>query len=773
MPQQMKKSLVLFIFFSVLATYFSSYVLDAQEIKTVTGKILNKTTGKPFDPQTVTIYTFNTVGEAEDALRAMKETGYFFGNLEVKPEADGYYETRVAETGALFVAIEGVEEKPLEKVNYRIVINFNIVGGNILPPSISTAQVTEPQPIEGENEIQGDTLTATSTIPLPDRFGKTNARLILQPILFSAETSDTIRYLAPRIYDGEQYSLTQDRRMEYDSRQNDPLVRFVDPDMPLRADSMIVNWADKIKLPDPSKGYYVEGYLQMEDYNAIYYNDTIMLASPRARRPLRFLEYSFDQYNLDPNKYKERAQKELRNTSSNISLNFLVNRAQIDEKDTVGMQQLEQLRTDLLGIVKGDGSRLTEFHLKGISSPDGSYNSNLNLAKARMNFAMSQITSVISRHDLDRIFHSTQAEVAPWSAVADILEADSLKTEAADVRAIIEQYPNSHDSQGIRIRRLPYYKEIISPRLSQLRTITYEYKYEINRELTPAEILDRYENDRDYRSGKKKFALYEYWHLFQMVKDKDELFELYKRAYNDSKEISGTPWALAANNYALGCLERGIIDTTILSPLINAGFRINIETKRADGTVSSVINPDACVANQIAMLLKSNNFSRASVLVQILPNTDRFRMIKALTMCLCGMYKGGRTLEEQQRNLGYFNVIANSTPRNKVVMSLAMRTPNYDRAAEAAIEELPQDEALTDYFKAIVACRNAERAATSGDAFTAFMEEDEAKFWLQSAISKDKNYYHIAESDKDITESVFTMIEEDMNKAKNGEDEQL
>lgn len=773
MPQQMKKSLFLFIFFSVLAACFSSHVLDAQEIKTVTGKILNKTTGKPFDPQTVTIYTFNTVGEAEDALRAMKETGYFFGNLEIKPEADGYYETRVAETGALLVAIIGVDEKPLEKVNYRMVIDFNIVGGNILPPSISTAQVTEPQPIEGENEIQGDTLTATSTIPLPDRFGKTNARLILQPILFSAETSDTIRYLTPRIYDGEQYSLTQNRRMEYDSKENDPLVRFVNPDMPLRADSMIVNWADKIKLPDPSKGYYVEGYLQMEDYNAVYYNDTIMLASPRSRRPLKFLEYSFDQYNLDPNKYKERAQKELRNTSSNISLNFLVNKAQIDEKDTVGMQQLEQLRSDLLGIVKGDGSRLTEFHLKGISSPDGSYNSNLNLAKARMNFAMSQITSVISRHDLDRIFHSTKAEVAPWSAVADILEADSLKTEAADVRAIIEQYPNSHDSQGIRIRRLPYYKEIISPRLSQLRTITYEYKYEINRELTPAEILDRYENDQDYRSGKKKFALYEYWHLFQMVKDKDELFELYKRAYNDSKEVSGTPWALAANNYALGCLEREIIDTTILSPLINAGFRINIETKRADGTVSSVINPDACVANQIAMLLKSNNFSRASVLVQILPNTDRFRMIKALTMCLCGMYKGGRTFEEQQRNLGYFNLIANSTPRNKVVMSLAMRTPNYDLAAKAAIEELPQDEALTDYFKAIVACRNAERAATSGDAFTAFMEEDEAKFWLQSAISKDKNYYHIAESDKDITESVFTMIEEDMNKAKNGEDEQL
>ncbi len=769
----MKRILLLVFTAALLSATFAASPAFSQEIKTVTGKIINKTTGKPFDPATVTIYTFNTVGEAQDALKAIQETGFFFGNLEIKPEADGYYETRVSETGALLVTIEGVEEKVLEKVNYRIKIDFNILGGNILPPSIKTEQLTEPTPIEGENEIQGDTLIATSAIPLPDRFGKTNARLILQPVLFSAETSDTIRYLRPRIFDGDQYALTQDRRMEYDAIDNDPLKKFVDTTLNLRADSMIVNWADKIKLPDPKKGYYVQGYLQMEDYNTIYYNDTVMLASPRSRRPLRFLEYSFDQYNLDHDKYKERAQKELRNTAGNISLTFLVNKAEIDSKDTSGRKQLEQLRSDLLGIVKGDGSRLTEFHIKGISSPDGSYASNLKLAKSRMNYAMSQITSVISRYDLDRIYHTTKAEVAPWSAVADILEADSLMTQAQDVRDIIAQYPNSHDSQGLKIRRLPYYKEIISPRLSQLRTITYEYKYEINRELTPAEILDRYENDQDYRSGRKKFALYEYWNLFSMVKDKDELFELYKRAYNDSKEISGKPWALAANNYAVACLQRGIVDTTILSSLINPGRRkVNIETKRADGTISSVINPDACVANQIAMLLMSDNYSRASVLVQILPNTEQFQMIKALTMCLCGLYKGGKTYEEQQRNLGYFNVIANSTPRNKVVMSLAMRNANYDKAAEAAIADLPQDDPLTDYFYAIIACRNAERFSSSGDAFSAFMAEDEAVYRLKSAIAKDKNFYHIAETDKDISESVFTVVKEDLEKEKNGGDEQ-
>ena len=258
-----------------------------------------------------------------------------------------------------------------------------------------------------------------------------------------------------------------------------------------------------------------------------------------------------------------------------------------------------------------------------------------------------------------------------------------------------------------------------------------------------------------------------------MVKDKDELFELYKRAYKASKEANakGIPWALAANNLAVAYLERDMVDTTILSPLINVGFRINLETKRADGTVSSVINPDAAVANQIAMLLKSNNYSRASVLVQILPNTEKFKMIKALTMCLCGRYKGGSTVAEQERNMEYFNTIANSSPRNKVVMYLAMQNAAFDGFAEQAVMALPQDDVLTDYFWTVINCRKAARLSAAGDTFGAFMAEDEAIYKLQTAISKDKNYYYIAKTDKDISESVFKVIDEDMAKAKNGEDQ--
>ena len=111
----------------------------------------------------------------------------------------------------------------------------------------------------------------------------------------------------------------------------------------------------------------------------------------------------------------------------------------------------------------------------------------------------------------------------------------------------------------------------------------FEYKHEIFRELTPEEILSRYENDKDYRTGKKKFALYEYWHLFRLVKDAKELEDLYRRAYEDSKEIEGQPWILPANNLAVSYLKRDTVDVSILEPFIDRKTKgANIERTRID-----------------------------------------------------------------------------------------------------------------------------------------------------------------------------------------------
>ena len=727
--------------------------VPAQEIKLVTGRILNKTENKPFDPADVVIYTFNTVGEAEDAYGVLTAEGggYIFSTNMVSPDASGYYEVRVAETGAIIVkAGAGKDMCVKENVDYRMEINFSIEGGIILPPATTTAGLTEPAPMKERNVMNGNRLEVSNTIPLPDHFGKTNARLILQPMLYSGGTDELIKYLRPIVIDGDQYRLTQERRMGYDA-DNDPLTKYVLAE-PLKDTSMIVRWADTVRVDDPDKSYYVNGVIRLEDYNQIYYEKKMLLASARSVRPLKFLQYTMDLYELDPDEYKEKPRRERRNTAGNISLTFLVGKAKLDDSDTTNKAQLDRLKGDLLNIVQGEGSQLKEFFITGIASPDGSYQSNLKLARERMKYALSQITSVLSKHVRDRVYMKTEAEVAPWSAVVDLLKADSLMTEAAGLQEIIDKYSGNHDAQSIRIRQLPYYKSVVVDYLPKLRTVRYEYNYELYRELTPEEIMDRYENDEDYRSGRKEFALYEFWHLFQMVKDPDELEVLYKRAYDASVKESGRPWALAANNLALSYLRKDKADTSILAPLVDATIkRVNVIERRADGTVNSVINPEAVVANQISMFLKTRNFERASVLAQILPDSEKNRLIKAFTLCLGGYYTGGDTPEEKQQAKDVFNVVANSTPLNKVVMCLAIDNPAYTSMAAGAMKDLPQDDGLTYYLWAIIKCRESQQAQD----FDAFMIEMDAETWLLRAFQADKKYLGLASADGDILESVF------------------
>lgn len=312
--------------------------------------------------------------------------------------ADGYYQITVPETGALIFKV-GVVDCVLEKVNYRLEINVEIESNEILGVVDVVGMRQGIQPMDPDNaEIDGNSFRARNKIPIPAQYGKSNARLILQPYLLDGNTGDTVRFLDPMVYDGEQYHLTQERRMGYDTGK-DPLMHYVRHE-PLVADGMVVDWADTVYLDDPMKSYCVKGVLLLEDYNRVYHREEYLLASARIRRPLKFLEYTLGERQLDPNKYKERPRRERRNTAGNISLTFVVGKAQLDPKDTMNRVQVDKLKSDLLAIVEGEGSQLKEFHIRGVASPDGSYASNLALAKKRVQFAQEQITSVLPRRVL-------------------------------------------------------------------------------------------------------------------------------------------------------------------------------------------------------------------------------------------------------------------------------------------------------------------------------------------------------------------------------------
>ncbi len=739
------KRLAIALVFSVFCLTLSTWDSVAQDRKLITGKIYNKVTGKPFGKNDllIEIYGFDTEALAEDAMAALEANDVVSNAYAIlPPDETGAFQATVPQNGAIVIK-PGISKPILVRINYKTEFSIPIDAGEIIQASTKTESLGTIQAMDPVVEVTGNYLAAVYNFKVPKNIGRGNARLILQPVFIDGVTNDTLSFLRPWVYDGEQYELTQERRMSYD-RENDPLTKYVRPEK-LTSEEFVVPWSDTVYLSNPNGRYYIKGKLVFEDYNMVYYSrDSLPLASSRARRPMRFLDYQLDFRNLDPEDYHVRAMPEKMGSAGEMSLTFVVNKAQFDSKDPNNAISLNKLKNDIMEIVTGEFSTLTEFHLVGISSPDGRYSSNLELANKRTRYAFEQIVSVLPKYARDRIYMTDKSEVAPWSDVVGLLEADGLQLEAERVREICETV-KGHDAQGAQIRKLPFYKSEISPRLPKLRTVKYTYKFEELRELTPEEILDRYRNDEEYKSGKKHFALYEYWQLFRLLEDPEELEAVYKRAYDESAEDNASPWIFAANNLAYSYLKKSHVDTTVLAPFIDRRYKCNMEIMHLDGTKEKV-NPAPVVANQLCMYLMANDFDNASVLSQMLPNTDEYKLFKAITMCLGGYYKGGDTEEERQQRAEWFEIVKESSPRNRVVMLLAQNTRSYTALAERALEELSEDDPLTWYFKAVISGRKCNYADAD------FMEPMNFETYLMQCFDMDKQYVGIARSDGDIDE---------------------
>ena len=416
---------------------------------------------------------------------------------------------------------------------------------------------------------------------------------------------------------------------------------------------------------------------------------------------------------------------------------------------------MNKLQEDLMNIVNGEGTTLKEFKITGVSSPEGRYASNLALAKQRTAFALRKITSVIPAAKWSRVYkHPTETRVATWNEVADLLERDSLTAEAREIREITGKYKNP-DAQFAAVSRLPYYSTIIKERLPKLRTVQYEYKHEIFRELNPDEILDKYLHDSQYADGKKSFTRYEYWHLFRMIKAPEEAEKLYRRAYRETMayDTKGKekPWILAANNLAIALLRRDTFDVEILKPLIDLKRKVNMVDSFNDGIsiTKTEVNPETIVANQLAMYIRAYNFEEASILADKLPDTERFQMIKAFANCLGGYYdyRGAATVKEGEERKKVFKLVKESSPLNNIVMCMAMETDNYNKEAQKALEELPET-AMTKYMKLVIYIREKKLYEWSYDNALDF---DEACKKLEEIVKLDEKYYKIAVNDGEIS----------------------
>ena len=153
----------------ILFALLSFIPCHSQEIKRVSGRVLDKTTGKPIDLQqvVVNIYAFNTVAAAQDVKKQMDgdENSIVIPDAETHPDDNGYYDIPVAETGALIFKVE-MKEAILEPVNFRMEINVRIEMGNYINTSTVTAVRDAVGVLDPQGEIEGNSVSYTHlTLP--------------------------------------------------------------------------------------------------------------------------------------------------------------------------------------------------------------------------------------------------------------------------------------------------------------------------------------------------------------------------------------------------------------------------------------------------------------------------------------------------------------------------------------------------------------------------------------------------------------------------------
>lgn len=699
----MRKILVLFFMF-----VFCNGMLQAQNQITVSGKILNVEANKegkrnlPFTDELVEIFSYATKSDAEEAIKLMEEQFKkgmpYHGLKEIDiAEADpytGYYELKCYANGWLLVRV-GLSSE-LRPVENQLQINFNIRGAVSLGQVVVQAQNTTP------NELQvipkatarfGNVLPLTLTLPIGDHYGKTNARFVYQPFVVDCTTDKIEAYGRPYVLEGREYHATQNRRMGYDLSR-DTLQAFVDADKTLTQEAFVLNYTDTIHLKHADRNYAVFGSFSFMDYNNTYYSKTSMVNTCRNILLMDFIEIpKFKPYYLDFEDYKKVAERKERPVPGEIQINFLINEAEPDLNDSSTVEQLNSLVSLLNDI--SSGAVLKSLSIEGVASPDGNYDSNLKLARKRTDFLQDFIGQRLQVSGYER---KSGARVTSWNELADTVMAyDTLL--ARRLKEVIDLEKN-HNQNSIAVKRSGLL-EALTPYLEKMRKVTYTCVYIVNRPLTPNEILQKYR-----ANANDVFLPYEYWNLYQMVKDSVELEVLYKKGAAVSKAYeNGRPWMLPECLLAASYINRDTSDVSLLSPLVDCTSisasdkrpKLNF-VKRDFNGYETIVNPEAVVANFLIMCIMERDFERASVAAQILAQArkEEYAELIAFAHCMRGAF---------YNNSEVFKRVAATSPVNEVVLNLMMETNRNNAYAQNALEKLSQDTPLYWYLKAVLADR--------------------------------------------------------------------
>lgn len=675
------------ITFLVALFLLSVSEVSAQEVMRVLGTVVLKSDGSP-------CIGVNVSDAATRRVLAMTDV-------------DGTFAVNVRSNARLRFSMVGMKTKEVDvkgKSRLRVVLEEESV--SLKEVTISQKRITDkilPEPTD--IEVRGNYFHVKTRVRVPREMFSHNTRLVVQPVLNNA-TRKQVTLMKPMVYDAREYNETQDRLYSFDlndSLAGDPLAHYITVKSEQTREkgrpNDIIGYNDSIYVEHVKDDFSCDVYMAIENYNRILYRDTTIIARGTVN-PLRFLDYSFAAHELTDSAYFPKKEVQLRDSQGKVNLRFPVGKAVFDSSDPQNASEIDKLRQQIETISQSKGASLSSLELRGQSSPEGRYSRNMSLAKMRMDYALGFLKRTLPADMTQGMTFTSDAKVAPWSRVAEILRKDTLASEADRVEAILAAHPGNIEAQGRAIQRLPFYHKIIATRcLPQLRRVDYTLHYNVYRTLTIDEIAQLYAQDYSQLS-------------------KYEFFKLYRAEADTAKRVAMMRQALevypsfmaAANDLSVQLINHRQYDASLLRPFAGAGA------------------PQEVNVNQLITLLNEGLYASADSVAHFVNDNESTHTILAVNAVLNSRYDAKN-----------YATIAKTGKRNEVVMLLAMKL---DDAALRMSRQLPDNEAVSHYLRAI--CLNRTNDPT------------EAYEELKRAFAMDASLKEIAKTDGDVTDLLST-----------------
>ena len=524
-----------------------------------------------------------------------------------------------------------------------------------------TAKMLNDIKAEPELTVVGNTMYVKNLVTIATNLFEKNRRFVLQTYLLDV-MDNTTTMMSPVVVDGDEYAITQ-KRMYGGDINKDPLTSFVDYSVvPKNKNSFY--FTDSVSPVNTEHDFKVIFLYSIEDYKSQKWTKVDSI-SKGVINPLRFYDFEFGVKDITDPKWFPQPRESLLPTAGSMNLEFETGQAKINMNNAESADAINNLRNELEALDKDPSTTLKSFSINGTSSPDGDYIRNKELAESRMGEVSKIILSVLSRETRSFLSVSTNASVATWLDVYELMKKDGLDDKAEKVKQIIDKNPKDINVQGANMRTLDFYKDIISSvYLPKLRKVEYGYEYSQFRVMTDNEIEDL------YKSEPEKIDRYGYSRLFESTSDTAQL----RKFYNQSLSRYPKNNYLAANKLSCLNLKSKKYDPELLAPYVKQGA------------------PQELLVNQIITCLKRREFAAADSVATYIPMNEETEDILATVELFNGKYDNAERLQAK----GGLNEV------------LILLSRGLNDQALKKVQVLDGEEPINCYIRAVCHARNGE-----------------------------------------------------------------